>query len=208
VEAANVPADTGNIAEIATAFIAALGFFFAILELHRSTRNQRAQFLLDTTHRYFGDENVRKLYYELDYRTIVIEFKEGQPNKIYRKEEPPHPFIPSEVERHLDALLYALDTIGRVFELGTLTSREAKIFSFQARRVMSHPSVDEYVQWITRERARFGGEAPAFLGAYVLAELIGSVKVDQQLPDWFEAAKRSERESRREKEEKSSRESN
>jgi len=203
-----VPTITGNIAEIATAFIAALGFFFAILELHRSTRNQRAQFLLDTTHRYFGDEDVRKLYYELDYRTIVIEFKEGEPKNIYRKKEPPHPFIPSEVERHLDALLYTLDTIGRVFELGTLTSQEAKIFSFQARRALSYPSVEEYVQWITRERARFGGEAPAFRSAYVLAELVGPVTVDQRLPEWFEVAKRSERESGREKEEKSGRESN
>jgi hypothetical protein len=104
--------------------------------------------------------------------------------------------------------LYTPDTIGRVFELGTLTSQEAKIFSFQARRVLSHPSVEEYVQWITRERARFGGEAPAFRGAYVLAELVGPVTVDQRLPDWFEEAKRSERESGREKEEKSGRESN
>lgn len=180
-----MPINFGSIAEIASAIIAAVGFFFAVLELRRSTKNQRAQFLLDTTQRYFGDENVRKLYYELDYREIYIVFKNNEPTEILRPTWPAQPFIPSDEERCLDLLLYTLDTIGRVFELGTLTQKEAEIFSFQARRVLSHPSVADYVKWVSDARKTFGGAAPAFYGAYVLAEFFGPVIVDSA-PRWVD----------------------
>ena len=179
-----MPTDFGNVAEIASAVIAAFGFFFAILELHRSTKNQRSQFLLDTTQKYFGDVNVRRLYYEIDYREIYIVFQQGKPRKIRRPNLPERRFLLSAEEMHLDALLYTLDSIGRIFELGTLKPQEAKIFSFQARRVLSHPSVAKYVDWVSQDRARLGGETPAFRGAYVLAELFGPLKVGEE-PSWL-----------------------
>jgi hypothetical protein len=175
--------------EWATALITLFGFSLAIQQLRQSGRaqqaqslSQRAQFLLDTTERYFGDVEVRKLYYDIDYRKFEIVYEGGNPREFRRGEEKYKPFLGSDEERLLDSLLYMLDTIGRVLELGVLDRQEAAIFAFQANRVLSHESVTSYIAWITRERGVHGGETPAFKGARSLAALAQELRLGQGRP--------------------------
>src|SRR6478609_3643217 len=104
--------------EWATALITLFGFFFAVHELRRSGKAQRAQFLLDTTEKYFGDVEVRKLYYDIDYGNFELVYKEGGPREVRCRDLSGKykPFLGSDEERLLDSLLYTLDVIGRVFE--------------------------------------------------------------------------------------------
>lgn len=152
--------------------IAALGFLFAWRELHRSAKVQRAQFLLDATQRYFGDQEVRKLYYELDYNALTLQFDDGQPSQLLRRESSSESkFLGSDDERHLDSLLYTLDTIGRIVELKLLRSKDAVVFAFQARRVLDNSEVKKYLDWLDDERKRLGGERPPHRAARLLADL-------------------------------------
>ena len=93
---------------------AAGGLVFTAVQLRLGTRVQRAQFLLDTTERYFADTDVRRLYYDIDYNKFSLAFVGGEPNAFQRGTNTPKPFIGSDEERWLDNLLYTFDVIGRV----------------------------------------------------------------------------------------------
>ena len=166
-------ADAGKVANVATALIALVGFAATLVELCRSTRVRRAQFLFDAAERYFADSDIRKLYYDLDYegRFEIAFDDEGNPQAVRRGGGDAHPFVGSDEARLLDSLLYNLDSIGRLVEIGALDRRDAAIFAFQARRVFRNPSVVRYLEWLTRERERLGGEAPAHRAARLLQTL-------------------------------------
>lgn len=153
-----------GVGDIVTAlgfFAAAFGLLFTGRQLRESTKVRRARFLLDATDRYFADSEVRRLYYDIDYGRFEIEFDtQGEPATFTRRDGKPQPFIGSAEERYLDSLLYTLDSIGRIVEIGALDSKEAKLFAFQASRVFHDPHVEQLLKWLDGERTRFGGEVP------------------------------------------------
>jgi hypothetical protein len=163
--------EAGSAGEWAGAIVAALGFFFALLQLRSSTKVQRSQFLLDATQRYFGDVEVRQLYYDIDYEKFSLVFENGEPSKVIRGDDSPVCFKRSEHERNLDALLYSLDTIGRIYKMGVLKRKDAEIFAFQARRVLENSEVKKYLEWIDQEREKFDGERPPHQAARLLSKL-------------------------------------
>ncbi len=165
------PLDIGGIASLLTGVVTAIGIFLAYVQLRRAAGVQRAQFLLDTTKQYFGDADGRRLYYDIDYDRFKLTFVNGEPSEVSRGDAPAKPFIRSNEERLLDALLYTLDSIGRIVELGVLTGREAALFRFQARRVFDNADVKRFLEWLDKERARFGGETPAHAAGRRLAEV-------------------------------------
>jgi hypothetical protein len=150
---------------------AAGGLVFTAVQLRLGTRVQRAQFLLDTTERYFADTDVRRLYYDIDYNKFSLAFVGGEPNTFQRGTNTPKPFIGSDEERWLDNLLYTFDVIGRVAELKALNSNEARLFAFQAARVFKNPDIVQYLAWLDKERIRFGGDVPSHHAARKLASL-------------------------------------
>jgi len=158
----------GDLAEILTALITAVGIFLAYFELRRNTRIQRAQFLLETTERYFGESEARRLFYDIDYNSFKLQFVNGTPSTVQRGEEDPKPFLGSDEERWLDSLLYTFDVIGRMVELKSLNVREADIFAFQAKRVLGNHYVKAYVDWVNEERVKENIRIPAHQAAYRL----------------------------------------
>ena len=75
----------------------ALGVWFAYYQLRRGVRQERAQFLMELTERYFADNDVRKFYYELENGRFVFDTQK---------------FAGSDQERWLDQLIYTFDVIG------------------------------------------------------------------------------------------------
>jgi hypothetical protein len=88
--------EAGSAGGWAGAIVAALGFFFALLQLRSSTKVQRSQFLLDATQRYFGDVEVRQLYYDIDHEKFSLVFENGEPSKVIRGDDSPVCFKRSE----------------------------------------------------------------------------------------------------------------
>lgn len=167
----NPDVGVGDIVTALGFIAAALGLWFTGRQLRESIKVRRAQFLLDATERYFADTEVRKLYYDIDYRRFTIEFDtHGEPTTFTRRGSAPQIFIGSAEERYLDSLLYTFDSIGRIVEIGALESKEARLFAFQASRVFHDPSVRRLLQWLDGERTRFGGEVPTHRAGRALAE--------------------------------------
>jgi hypothetical protein len=134
--------------------LTALGFLFTGVSvlfagwgLKRSATTQRADFLLKMTERYFEDDDVRALYYQVDWGTWTFDFA-GLPR--------------SENERLLDRLLYSFDEIGQLLRMGVLDKQQAGLFAFQASRVLRNAEVRKYLALLDRDyRAEGLGEAHA-----------------------------------------------
>jgi len=161
----------GNVAQLVSAAVALIGVLVGLRQLQRYIRVQRAQFLLATTERYFGDQEVRRLYYDIDYGRFEITFEKGVPVKVTRGDSQPKDFIGGDEERLLDSLLYTFDTIGRIVKVGALSRKEARVFAFQAKRVLSNSAVRKYLDWVNEQRKLLGGEVPAHAAADILAVL-------------------------------------
>ncbi len=144
---------------------AAVGLFCTAIQMRIGSRIHRAQFLLETTERYFADSDVRRLYYDIDYGHFKLDFANGNPSTVKCGDRPAKQFIGSDEERWLDSLLYTFDVIGRVAELGALSRTDARIFAFQAGRVFKNPEVVKFLEWLDNERKRFGGDLPSHRAA-------------------------------------------
>jgi hypothetical protein len=164
----------GDISTALSFLTAFVGLVFAAVQLRRSIVVQRARFLLDATERYFGDTDVRRLYYDIDYCRFRLEFVDGEPANVQRGDQPPKPFIGSDEERLLDTLLYTFDVIGRIAESGALHGKEARLFAFQAERVFHNSEILRLLAWLDNERRRFGGELPTHRAARKLVERVSS----------------------------------
>jgi hypothetical protein len=113
--------------------LTATSLFFAGVGLRRNARLQRAQYLLNITDRFFGDNDVRRFFYRLNYNQFVFDQEK---------------FQHSDDERWLDSLLYTFDLIGRMVSMGILTINEVEIIAFQASRVLDNPEVKKYLDWL------------------------------------------------------------
>lgn len=164
----------GDVAVVVGTIVAAIGLILAFGELRRSTAVQRAEFLLNATRGYFGSAEQRRLYYDLDYNRFQLNFAKGAPTTVKRGNSEAMPFLGSEEERLLDELLYGLDVIGRIVDMGVLAQNDASVFRFQAARVIWNRYVQEYLTWLANERKTHGGgEIPPFQAARRLAGLPG-----------------------------------
>jgi hypothetical protein len=123
--------DLGNILSGIGFLLTFVTVLFAGLALRKTVRVQRADFLLKLTERYFKSEEVRDFYYQLDWDKWSFSLDQ---------------FIASKEERLLDSLLYSFDEIGQVLRLGVLDKTQARIFAFQASRVLGNEEVQKYLR--------------------------------------------------------------
>jgi hypothetical protein len=114
---------------------------FAGLTLRKTARVQRAEYLLKLTERYFKNREVRAFYYALDWNTWTFDS-----NQLPLGKE----------ERLLDALLYSFDEIGQVLRLGVLDKDQARIFAFQASRVLGNKQVKKYLSMLDADYKKEG----------------------------------------------------
>ena len=132
----NPKIDLGNILSGIGFLLTFVTVLFAGLTLRKTVRVQRADFLLKLTERYFKSEEVRDFYYQLDWDKWTFS---------------PDKFTSSKEERLLDTLLYSFDEIGQVLRLGVLDETQARIFAFQASRVLGNKEVQKYLQMLDND---------------------------------------------------------
>src|SRR6476660_3725975 len=101
----NHEVNVGNLLTFIGLIATACGLIFTGRQLRNGIRVQRAQFLLQTTERYFKDADVRKLYYDVDYHRFELRFTNNEPREFRRNSKEFQLFLGSEEERLLDALL-------------------------------------------------------------------------------------------------------
>src|SRR3954470_23553474 len=133
--------DLGNILTAAGFILTAATVLFAAITLRSSVRVRRAEYLLKLTERYFKDADVRKFYYKVDWGNWQLEGTIGSG---------------SDEERWLDSLLYSFDEIGHVLRLGVLNENDARLFAFQASRVLQNEHVSSYLKMLDDDYRKEG----------------------------------------------------
>ena len=74
--------------------------------------------------------------------------------------------------------MYTFDVIARVVDLEAMSEVDSRVFAFQAARVFRDKNVVAYLQWLDRERKRFGGDVPSHKAARELVDRIAKVQRD------------------------------
>jgi hypothetical protein len=116
-----------------------------VILLYRQVRigvvANRARFLFDLVHWYYGNVALRHLYYQLDWRKWKFE---------------PDTFPMSDDEPSIDHLLTMLDMVGHLIELNVLSVQELSILRFDMIRVVENPEVIKYLHWLDDECRSIG----------------------------------------------------
>lgn len=124
--------------------IAGVGLLVNFLQLRRNWRVQKAQFLASITKDLFEDNDLRRFFYEIDYE------------KFHFDEENLGAFKGSDSERHLDALLYRYNLIGRLVRMGVLDFNETEFLFFEIGQVFKNTDVAKYLRWLDIEYGKHG----------------------------------------------------
>jgi hypothetical protein len=155
----------GNVLTALGLFFTGATVLFAGIGLQRSVRTQRAEFLLKLTQRYFEDNEVRRLYYQVDWETQPLNLGGG-----------------SDDERRLDRLLYLYDEIGEVLRLRVLNKEQASVFAFQAVRVLRNSYVRDYMKMVDGDY-RAEGLIQSHAGArYLVTSILGKTALEPADP--------------------------
>lgn len=112
----------------------------------RNGKTQRAQFILNVIDDLFEDNESRRFFYKVDYGKF-----EFAPTPEGLKA-----FKHSDDERHLDALLYRYDSIGRMIRMKIIQMADVEPFLFEIIQVLRNPAVCEYIKWLESEFDKFG----------------------------------------------------
>jgi hypothetical protein len=117
----------------------------AVLTLLRNSRVQKAQFIANLTKDFFQDSDLRKFFYKVDYEKFRFD-----PTKVAE-------FKGSEDERHLDALLYQYNMVGRLVRLGVISQEDVEFLLFEMVQVFKNTEIQKYITWLETEFEKFGG---------------------------------------------------
>jgi hypothetical protein len=129
----------------------------AFRQFRMATVTNRARFLLDIMRWYYDNQDLRDLFYRLDYNKW--EFDAGT-------------FPLSEDEPAIDHMLFLYEMIGHFMRLGVLKAEEIPIIRFEASRVLGNPQIVKYLTWLDSEYESVGVRTPAFERARDLANRI------------------------------------
>jgi hypothetical protein len=124
--------------------VAMVGAVVAVVTLIRNSRVQKAQFIANLVKDLFQDGDLRKFYYKVDYEKFHFD-----PEKV-------SDFKESEDERHLDALLYHYNTVGRLVRLGVISQDDVEFLLFEIVQVFKNSEVEKYIAWLDSEFKKFG----------------------------------------------------
>ena len=143
-------------------FLATVGVvIYAALQVRQSVRATRAEILMRLLDTYFGDRELRSMYYRIDYNEF--HFDVGK-------------FPLSDDEPHVDRLIYFFDAVGRLVKMKALTMDEVSLIAYQAQRVLENPEVSAYLDWLDGEYARDSRPLPAHREARELAKAITAAR--------------------------------
>ncbi len=121
-----------------------VGLCANFVQLRRNWRVQKAQFLTNITNDLFDDNDLRKFFYKIDYDKF--QFSETRLRK----------FKGSDDERHLDALLYRYNLLGRLVRMKLLDIKEIEFLIFEIAQVFKNTQVLKYIQWLETEYQKHG----------------------------------------------------
>lgn len=111
-------------------------------QLRRTSRVQKSEFLFRVTDDLFTDSEFREFFYKVDYEKIDFD---------------PDNFKGTKDERHLDALLYRYDLLGRLVKTNILAIKDIEFIAFEIVQVLKNKEVEKYIAWLDDQFRIYGG---------------------------------------------------
>lgn len=135
---------TGSILLAIGLLITGTGLLLNFLQLLRSWRVQKAQFLSNITKDLFDEGDLRRFFYKIDYEKFVFD-----PEAL-------DSFKGSDNERYLDSLLYRYNHLGSLVRMKILEIGEIEFLIFEIVQVFKNKEVDKYISWLESEYKKHG----------------------------------------------------
>lgn len=151
---------TFGIAEVvgfAALLVAAVAAVVALWQLRTMRRVNRARFLFDILKWYLDDNELRTMFYALDYHQWHFR---------------PSDFVLSEEEPSIDKLLFVFEIVEHFIEIGVLKADEVPILRFEASRVLHNKEMVKYLDWLDLEYRKSGVRTPAYQKARAFGERV------------------------------------
>jgi hypothetical protein len=131
-----------DVATMLALVVGSVSAVVAVLALRLNSRVQKAQFVTNLTNDFFGDSDLQRFYYKVDYERFLFDVAQ---------------FKGSEDERHLQALLYRYNMVGRLVRLGAIAVTDVEFLVFELVQVFKNSEVRRYLAWLNDEYEEYGG---------------------------------------------------
>ncbi|UCH77483.1 MAG: hypothetical protein JSU81_07010 [Candidatus Coatesbacteria bacterium] len=128
----NPEVSMGNVILGSLLLLTFVGLIFNYVQMRKSWRQKRAEFLITLAREYVLDRDLAELYYQIDYEKF--QFDES--------------ILDSDQERKLDKLLYMYENIARVYVMDNLNKADIKYFAFRFIRVYQSAEVKKYLAFL------------------------------------------------------------
>jgi hypothetical protein len=109
-----------------------VGLALNYVQMCKSWRQKRAEFLITLAREYVLDPDLAELYYQIDYEK-------------FRYDEN---ILDTDQEKKLDKLLYMYENIARMYVMANINKADIKYFAYRFIRVYQSEEVKKYVAFL------------------------------------------------------------
>ena len=119
--------------KIVAVLLAAIGLIMNAIQLGRATRQRRIEQVTEILWKLYDDEDLREIYYKIEYN----EFEYEQSN-----------FHGSDIERKLDKLLALMDSIAKLTAMGLIKKNDLELISYEYLAIYQNRSINQYFNFL------------------------------------------------------------
>jgi len=127
--------------------VAIVGIFLTYHQIRMNHKIQRATFFKDLYRGFFSDQDIRKIYYQIEYGKFT-----------YGRD-----FHGTEDEQCLDRLLTFADLVCDLYDQGIITEHEMNFFKYEFKRIYQDKYIKSYLIFLKNFYQQIGtGTEPFF----------------------------------------------
>jgi len=122
----------GDMISIAGFVAAACGLFLAYLQMRKSNRQKRAEFIIGIYNEFASSTDMQDIYYKIEYGEFSYS------NEFHKSKE----------EKKLDKLLGLFENISKLYEMGNITFQDMKIVAYKFVVIFKDTGVNRYLSFL------------------------------------------------------------
>lgn len=136
----------GDIVAAASFLVAAVGLFLTFFQLRVDSVRKRAEFIISFFNHYITDPETAHIFYMIEYDNFKY----------------PSDFHNTELELHLDRLLFYFEQIAALYHMGVVTRSDLELVRYEFVRVYRNSNVQEYFKTLDKLAPSLGVSGGTF----------------------------------------------
>lgn len=125
---------------------AIIGIALTYRQIAESHKTQKASFFKDLYSTLYGDPDIRKIYYDIEYNKFIYD----------------RAFCHSENERLMDHLLSFADLVCDLYAQGIITDHEMGFLKYEFSRIYKNENVRGYLDFLENFYPKTGADVQPF----------------------------------------------